>query len=86
MEHFNIRNLTFSYAAARGALSLDGVSMTVRAGEFLVLCGRSGSGKSTLLRHLKPVLTPNGKRGGEIFFRGAPLAQLSERDQAAKIG
>ena len=86
MEHFDIRNLTFSYAAARGALSLDGVSMTVRAGEFLVLCGRSGSGKSTLLRHLKPVLTPNGKRGGEIFFRGAPLAQLSERDQAAKIG
>ena len=86
MEHFDIQNLTFSYAAARGALSLDGVSMTVRAGEFLVLCGRSGSGKSTLLRHLKPVLTPNGKRGGEIFFRGAPLAQLSERDQAAKIG
>ena len=86
MEHFDIQNLTFSHAAAKGKLSLDGVSLRIRAGEFLVLCGRSGSGKTTLLRHLKTVLTPNGKRSGEILFCGAPLAQVSERDQAAKIG
>ena len=86
MEHFDIQNLTFSHAAAKGKLSLDGVSLHIRAGEFLVLCGRSGSGKTTLLRHLKTVLTPNGKRSGEILFCGTPLAQVSERDQAAKIG
>ena len=86
MEHFDIQNLTFSHAAAKGKLSLDGVSLRIRAGEFLVLCGRSGSGKTTLLRHLKTVLTPNGKRSGEILFCGTPLAQVSERDQAAKIG
>ena len=86
MEHFDIQNLTFSHAAAKGKLSLDGVSLRIRAGEFLVLCGRSGSGKTTLLRHLKTVLTPNGKRSGEIFFCGTPLSQVSERDQAAKIG
>lgn len=86
MEHFDIQNLTFSHAAAKGKLSLDGVSLRIRAGEFLVLCGRSGSGKTTLLRHLKTVLTPNGKRSGEILFCGAPLAQVSGRDQAAKIG
>ena len=86
MEHFDIQNLTFSHAAAKGKLSLDGVSLRIRAGEFLVLCGRSGSGKTTLLRHLKTVLTPNGKRSGEILFCGTPLAQVSGRDQAAKIG
>ena len=86
MEHFDIQNLTFSHAAAKGKLSLDGVSLRIRAGEFLVLCGRSGSGKTTLLRHLKTVLTPNGKRSGEILFCGTPLAQVSERNQAAKIG
>ena len=86
MEHFDIQNLTFSHAAAKGKLSLGGVSLRIRAGEFLVLCGRSGSGKTTLLRHLKTVLTPNGKRSGEILFCGTPLAQVSGRDQAAKIG
>ena len=86
MEHFDIQNLTFSHAAAKGKLSLGGVSLRIRTGEFLVLCGRSGSGKTTLLRHLKTVLTPNGKRSGEILFCGTPLAQVSERDQAAKIG
>ena len=86
MEHFDIQNLTFSHAAAKGKLSLDGVSLRIRTGEFLVLCGRSGSGKTTLLRHLKTVLTPNGKRSGKILFCGTPLAQVSERDQAAKIG
>ena len=86
MAHFNIENLTFSYAAAKGRHSLENVSLKVEQGEFLVLCGKSGSGKSTLLRHLKTVLMPNGKRTGEILFRGVPLSKVSDREQAAKIG
>ena len=86
MAHFNIENLTFSYAAAKGRHSLENVSLKVEQGEFLVLCGKSGSGKSTLLRHLKTVLTPNGKRTGEILFHGVPLSKVSDRDQAEKIG
>ena len=86
MAHFNIENLTFSYAAAKGRHSLENVSLKVEQGEFLVLCGKSGSGKSTLLRHLKTVLTPNGKRTGEILFRGVPLSKVSDREQAEKIG
>ena len=86
MAHFEIRNLTFSYAAAKGRHSLENVSLSIERGEFLVLCGASGSGKSTLLRQLKAVLTPSGKRGGEVLFHGVPLSQVSDRDQAAKIG
>ena len=52
----------------------------------MVLCGKSGSGKTTLLRHLKPVLAPHGKKNGTILFDGIPMEQVSQRDQAAKIG
>lgn len=86
MAHFEIKDLTFSYAAAKGKHSLENVSLTIEQGEFLVLCGKSGSGKSTLLRHLKTVLTPNGKHTGEILFRGVPLKQVSDREQSEKIG
>ena len=86
MAHFEIKDLTFSYAAAKGKHSLENVSLTIEQGEFLVLCGKSGSGKSTLLRQLKTVLTPNGKRTGEVLFHGVPLKQVSDRDQSGKIG
>lgn len=86
MAHFEIKDLTFSYASAKGRHSLENVSLTIEQGEFLVLCGKSGSGKSTLLRQLKTVLTPNGKRTGEILFRGVPLKQVSDRVQSEKIG
>ena len=86
MAHFEIKDLTFSYASAMGRHSLENVSLTIEQGEFLVLCGKSGSGKSTLLRQLKTVLTPNGKRTGEILFRGVPLKQVPDREQSEKIG
>ena len=86
MAHFEIKDLTFSYASAKGKHSLENVSLSIEQGEFVTLCGKSGSGKSTLLRQLKTVLTPNGKRTGEILFRGVPLKEVSDRDQSEKIG
>lgn len=86
MAHFQIQNLKFSYPTSKGELSLNDVSLSIKKGEYVVLCGKSGSGKTTLLRHLKSVLTPHGKRSGEILFNGVPLAQVSQRDQSARIG
>ena len=86
MAHFEIKNLCFSYPTARGCESLKNVSLSIERGEYVVLCGKSGSGKTTLLRHLKPVLAPHGKRTGEILFGGVPMEQVSQHDQAAKIG
>lgn len=85
MEIVTIKRLGFRYANS-GANALADVSLNVRAGEFLVICGRSGSGKTTLLRHLKPQLSPHGEMSGEILFAGEPLAELDERSAAAKIG
>ena len=85
MAHFEIKNLTFSYPASDTA-SLADVNLTIEKGEYIALCGQSGSGKTTLLRHLKSVLTPYGKRSGEILFNGKPLEQASQAIQAEKIG
>ena len=86
MAHFEIKNLSFSYAAAKGKDSLHNVNLTIQKGEYVVLCGKSGSGKTTLLRHLKSVLTPHGKHSGEILFNGVPMEKVSQRDQSSKIG
>ena len=86
MAHFEIKNLSFSYAAAKGKDSLHNVNLTIQKGEYVVLCGKSGSGKTTLLRHLKSVLTPHGKHSGEILFNGIPMNKVSQGDQSSKIG
>ena len=86
MAHFQIENLTFAYPASPDRLTLAGVDLQVEKGEYVVLCGKSGSGKTTLLRHLKPVLTPYGKRSGRVLFDGVPVEELPGWEQAAKIG
>ena len=86
MSMIKIENLTFSYPNAKGKESLHNVNLTVHKGEYIVLCGKSGSGKTTLLRHLKSVMTPHGKRSGEILFNGVPMENVSQRDQSSKIG
>ncbi len=86
MAHFEIKDLSFSYPAAKGKKSLDGVNLSIEKGEYIVLCGKSGSGKTTLSRQLKSVLAPHGKKTGEILFNGLPIEKVSQRDQSAKIG
>ena len=86
MAHFQINDLSFSYPTAKGKKSLDGVSLSIEKGEYIVLCGKSGSGKTTLLRQLKSVLAPHGKKQGEILFNGTPIEKVNQRVQSAKIG
>ena len=84
-SQFEIRELTFAYPGADRP-QLDRVSLNIEPGSYTVLCGRSGSGKTTLLRHLKTVLTPFGKRSGEILLDGVPLPEVPQREQAEKVG
>ncbi|MBO4990837.1 MAG: ATP-binding cassette domain-containing protein [Firmicutes bacterium] len=85
METFAIRNLSFSYPEQREK-AIDDLTLSVRSGEFVVLCGPSGCGKSTLLRQLKTVLAPHGCRTGEILFEGTALDELDLRTQSQRIG
>ncbi len=53
-----------------GTTALDGIDLTVKRGEFLVLLGPSGCGKSTLLRLIAGLEAPTA---GEIAWtRGKP--------------
>ncbi|MBR5791571.1 MAG: ABC transporter ATP-binding protein, partial [Ruminiclostridium sp.] len=82
---FRIRDFSFSYPEEEGK-ALDGLTLNVMPGDFLVLCGPSGCGKSTLLRQLKTVLAPHGVKSGDILFDGTPLDQVDHRTQSQKIG
>ena len=52
-------------------LVLDGVNLTLVAGQIVGLLGRSGSGKSTLLRLIAGLAEPSA---GTLTFRGQPIA------------
>lgn len=80
-----IQELYFLYPGQREP-ALRSVNLTLRRGEFLVLCGPSGCGKTTLLRLLKRSLMPHGDLTGRIFWEGRPLEELDLREEAAVIG
>ncbi len=53
--------------------ALDGVSLSVRPGEFLAVVGTSGSGKSTLLHMLGGLDRPTS---GKVFVEGKDIFSL----------
>ena len=59
--------------------AVDGVSLTIAAGELVALYGPSGSGKSTLLMLAAGIVRPDD---GAVLFDGCDLATLSRIDAA----
>ena len=67
-------------------LILRPVSLSVQAGETLVLIGPSGQGKSTLLKIMAGLLSPTT---GEVWIEGRELSSLNSKDREAlarKVG
>jgi len=54
-------------------VALDGVSLTVREGEFVSIIGPNGAGKSTLINLLTGVLTPSE---GRVRFKGQDIGGI----------
>ena len=70
-------DLTRIYGDGEEIRALDGVNLTVEAGEFTAVMGPSGSGKSTLLNVLGTLDLPTS---GQIFVNGQDLAKLRDID------
>lgn len=76
MAEIVYRSVTRTFAGSVRAL--DGLSLTVADGEFVVVVGPSGCGKTTLLRVLAGLDVISG---GEITLNGEPMAGRSPRDR-----
>ncbi|MFZ1153812.1 MAG: ABC transporter ATP-binding protein [Solirubrobacteraceae bacterium] len=57
--------------------AVDGVSLSVAAGEMVALYGPSGSGKTTLLLMIATLLEPTA---GRVLIGGRDVSSLSERE------
>lgn len=62
MEIINIKNLIHEYRTAdeetETVRAIDGVSLDVERGQFIVILGHNGSGKSSLAKHINALLMP----------------------------
>jgi putative ABC transport system ATP-binding protein len=81
-------NLVKTFGTGDAAVrAVDDVSMTVGAGELVLVMGPSGSGKTTLLSMIGGLLRPDA---GRIMVGGVDFSGLAERDlagmRALKIG
>ncbi len=69
LERLAVEGLTVRSARA-GGFSLDGISLSIARGEFVVVTGRIGSGKSTLLRGILGLLPIDE---GRILWNDRPV-------------
>jgi len=75
-----VDRLEAGYARAQ---VLFGVSLRVTAGEVVGLIGPNGAGKSTLVAAVTKLVPWHS---GRVELAGAPLAQLSRREVARRVG
>lgn len=76
-----LRELVKHYPVLAGdpVRAVDGVSLSVSAGELVALYGPSGSGKTTLLMLIAALLRPDG---GAVLVNGRDVSALSDTDAA----
>ena len=73
--------LVFTYPD--GTRALDGLDLSIQAGERVAIVGRNGSGKSTLVRHWNGLLRATA---GRVLLDGAPIDSRHVADLARIVG
>ncbi len=80
MGKLELREVSKHYASASETVrAVDGVSLTVSAGEFVALYGPSGSGKTTLLMLAAGLTAPDS---GKVLFDERDISGFSERESS----
>ncbi|MGH6707460.1 MAG: ABC transporter ATP-binding protein/permease [Bradyrhizobium sp.] len=75
-------NVSFNYPTRPDVRAIDGVSLSVRAGEKVAIVGPSGAGKSTLFHLLLRFYDP---ASGVISVDGVPVRSADPRDVRARM-
>jgi ATP-binding cassette subfamily B protein len=78
----SFEGVSFAYPMRPDALAVDGVSLSVRAGEKVAIVGPSGAGKSTLFHLLLRFYDP---ASGVISFDGVPIRAADPHDVRSRI-
>lgn len=83
-----IQNLKTVFSTERGVIrAVDGVSLTLGAGETLGVVGESGCGKTMLALSIMRLIPANGQiAGGRVLFNGQDLLTLPEETMREKRG
>lgn len=76
-----ISNLHFTYPS--GVQALNGVSLTIEAGEQVGMVGQNGAGKTTLVRHFNGLLQPTS---GEVKIGDWDTRNYSVAKLASRVG
>ncbi len=74
MAEVEVREIRKSFGGGHAAV--DGISLTCKNGEYLVLLGPSGCGKTTLLRMIAGLEAPTG---GDVLIGGKSVRALPPR-------
>ena len=75
--------VTFSSPGGPTVRAVDGVSLTVPPGEFVVVIGTNGSGKSTMLGAIAGTMRLDA---GSLHIAGRDVTAWSEHRRAALVG
>jgi ATP-binding cassette subfamily B protein len=78
----SFENVSFAYPTRPDTKAIDGVSLSVRAGEKVAIVGPSGAGKSTLFHLLLRFYDP---ASGSISFDGVPIRAADPREVRKRI-
>src|SRR5215472_18536142 len=76
-----VRDVSRVFGSGHTAVhALRSVSLTVRRGHLVAVCGRSGSGKTTLLNIIGGLDAPTS---GSLMVAGQDVTQMTERERMA---
>lgn len=77
IQTFDLKK-TYNITEGIEVKALDGVSITIKKGEFVSVMGPSGSGKTTLLNMIAALDNPTS---GAVFINGTNIARMDDKER-----